>query len=140
MALSPTSGLSAGASKSGQTLDDPLNDLGLDEFFKLMITELQNQDPLEPLKNHEMLQQIAQIREIGATNKLNETLDAMLLGTSVSNGAALINKQVRALNSEGTFVTGRVDKVTIAAGDVKVHIGQDTIALKNVQEILPESS
>ena len=46
-----------------------------------MITELQNQDPLNPMDNTQMLEQINQIRQIGATDKLTSTLDSVLLGS-----------------------------------------------------------
>ena len=52
-----------------------LRDLDLNEFLQLMITELQNQDPLDPMDNSEILQQITQIREISATDSLQETLE-----------------------------------------------------------------
>ena len=42
---------------------DAYSDIDIDEFLALMIAELQNQDPLDPMDNSEMVQQIGQIRE-----------------------------------------------------------------------------
>ena len=49
---------------SGQTggATDSFTDIDIDEFLALMIAELQNQDPLDPMDNSEMVQQIGQIR------------------------------------------------------------------------------
>ena len=46
---------------------EAINDIDLGTFLRLMIAELQNQDPLNPLDNKDMLAQISQIREVGAT-------------------------------------------------------------------------
>jgi flagellar basal-body rod modification protein FlgD len=117
-----------------------LEETNLDDFLKLMIAELQNQDPLNPMENSEMLQQLSQMRSIGATDKLTETLDAVLIGQNVTTASSLIGKQISALSDEGNNVNGVVERVTVAAtdeGGVRLHVGGDAITLNNVREILP---
>ncbi len=75
---------------SGATTPDRLNDVNIDDFLKLMIAELQNQDPLNPLDNDELVAQIGQIRSVGATEKLTDTLDSVLLGQNISSATNLI--------------------------------------------------
>ena len=120
-----------------------INDVNLDDFLKLMIAEMQNQDPLSPMENSEMLQQLGQMRSIGATDKLTKTLDAVLIGQNLTTATALIGKEVNALTEDGANVQGVVDRVTVAngedseAGGVLIHIGDESVALQNVREILP---
>jgi flagellar basal-body rod modification protein FlgD len=130
-------GAGSGATQSGQSSNDALRGLDLDEFLKLMITELQNQDPLNPLENHQILQQISQIREIEATSQLRETLDAVLLGTNLANASSLLDKQVKALDDQGEIITGKVDRVSVADNKVRLHVGNQQVDLKNLSEILP---
>ena len=125
-----------GVTSAQRSNTDVLRDIELDDFLQLMIAELQNQDPLNPLENNEILQQVSQIREIGATNQLNETLAAVLFGQNVTNASSLIGKEITALDSTGDNVEGTVDKVTIAEGNVTVHLGERTVELKNVREII----
>jgi flagellar hook assembly protein FlgD len=99
-----------------------LNELKIDDFLDLMIAELQNQDPLNPLENDELLAQISQIREVGATDKLTETLDAVLLGQNVASATSLLGQEVTALTADGRTVTGTVDRVTIRDGQPELHI------------------
>jgi flagellar basal-body rod modification protein FlgD len=120
--------------------NDALRDLDMDEFLQLMITELQNQDPLNPLENAEILQQISQIREIGATGQLTETLQSVLLGQNLTSATGMIGKWVQALSDEAKHVNGMVDKVTVANGEVRLHIGDSAVRLKNVKEVLTESA
>ena len=91
--------------------------LDLDVFLDLMLAELQNQDPLDPVENNELLQQISQIREISASDKLSETLDSVLLGQNVATAAGLIDTEVEGITDTGQRVTGSVRHVTINDGE-----------------------
>lgn len=122
---------------SNSSVNDALGGLDMSQFLSLMIAELQNQDPTDPMKNGEILQQIGQIRSIGATQTLTTTLNSVLLGQNVSTAGNLINKQVSALDDEGAEVQGTVDRVSIADGEVALHIGEASVKLSNVREILP---
>ena len=93
-----------------------LNNVNLDDFLNLMIAELQNQDPLNPLENDELIAQISQIREVGATEQLTSTLNAVLLGQNIASATNLIGADVVALNDAGQRVSGNVKVVTIADG------------------------
>jgi flagellar basal-body rod modification protein FlgD len=114
-----------------------LRGLDMNHFLTLMITELQNQDPLNPMDNSQILQQISQIREIEATTSMQETLDAVLLGQNLANASGLINKNVTALTDSGDSVQGKVDRVSVADNKVQLSIGTQKVSLSNVSEILP---
>jgi len=99
-----------------------LNDLDLDDFLKLMIAELQNQDPLNPLENDQLLAQISQIREVGATEQLTQTLGAVLLGQNISSATNLIGADIEAISDDGQRVEGVVSSVSISDGEPKLHL------------------
>ena len=118
-------------------MSDAFTDLGIEDFIKLMVTELQNQDPLNPTDNNQILQQMSQMQSISSTQKLNTTLDSVLLGQNLSNAGSLIGKTVVGLTDKGDDVTGKVDSVTVLSGVPRLVIGDDSIALSNVRLILP---
>jgi flagellar basal-body rod modification protein FlgD len=128
--------------QAGTTRGNDLREVDLDQFLKLMITELQNQDPLNPLDNAQILQQITQIREIGATNQLTDTLAAVLLGQNLSTGSSLIGREVVALDESGQTVQGIVDRVSIdtdSATDkrlMRLHVGDASVRIENVRQIV----
>jgi flagellar basal-body rod modification protein FlgD len=124
-----------------------LRDVDVNDFLTLMITELQNQDPLNPLDNAQMLQQISQIRQIGATNQLTDALDAMFIGQNLTTASAMIGKRVAALSNDGRNVEGIVNRVTIdvdqqddAKRTINVLVGDQKVQLKNVREIVDANS
>jgi flagellar hook assembly protein FlgD len=116
------------ATSAASSLDQPfgahntLNDLNLDAFLKLMISELQHQDPLNPMDNTQMLDQINQMRQIGATDKLTNTLNSVLLGQNISSSTNLIGAEVDALSDDNQKVSGVVTKVSIEDGKPKLQL------------------
>lgn len=133
----------ARSSGAGGIQGNDLSDVDLDEFLGLLITELQNQDPMDPMDNGEMLTQISQIREIGSTNQLTDTLNSLAIGQELSMAGSMIGKRVSALDSDSNEVQGAVDRVSIQtdADDpkirkVSVHIGDSIVDIKNIREIV----
>jgi flagellar basal-body rod modification protein FlgD len=119
-----------------------LKDLEVDQFLQLMITELTNQDPLNPMDNTQLVEQIGQIRQITATNQLSDTLSVLQAGQNLTTASSLIGKQVTALTDQNENIAGVVDKVTIEVDpkdndkrSYRVHIGNHDIDLKNVREV-----
>lgn len=117
---------------------DAFGEIDLNDFIKLMVTELQNQDPLDPMDNAQILEQMSQIRSIKSNDRLTDTLEAVSLGQSLVTASNLLERTIVGLSDRSETVTGRVDRVSIQDGLAKLHIGEHTIDLKNVAEILPE--
>jgi len=116
-----------------------LGDVSMDDFLKLLITELQNQDPLDPMSNQEMLEQIGQIRAIESNQRLTETLEAVQLGQNMATAGSLIGRTIEAMTSDGRPVSGRVEQVSIEDGLPKLHIGDEVVELENLEAILADS-
>lgn len=102
-----------------------IRDIDVDDFLKLMITELQNQDPLNPMENDQMLAQIGQMREIAASESLTKTLDSVLLGQNIASATNLIGAEIDAISDDNQRVTGTVRKVAIADGIAKLHLQEN---------------
>jgi len=128
------------AKQANASSDGGLQGLQMDDFLTLLIAELQNQDPMSPMENSEMLQQIGMIRDIGATDKLSDTLSTMNQGQQLTTASGMIGKSVVASGENGSIVKGVVDKVSIEIKDstqlLKLHIGDQTINISDVQEII----
>jgi flagellar basal-body rod modification protein FlgD len=115
------------------------SNLNLNSFINLLVAQLQNQDPMNPMSNTEILQQMSQIQSIQATTNLTSTLQSVVLGQNVSTGSSLLGQTITGL-TDGTnaqTITGTVSGVTIADGVAKLQVGSDTISLNNVTAILP---
>jgi len=74
------------------------NDAGsADRFLKLLVTQMQNQDPLNPMDNAQVTSQMAQINTVNGINNLNTTvqgLNTQFVQMQVLQGAALVGRDV----------------------------------------------
>lgn len=126
--LSSNSGSSSGS--------DRLNELTMSDFIKMMTAELENQDPLDPMSNTEMLSQINQMRQITSNDKLTSSIENLTLGQSLSTASGMIGKTVTGVNTLGKEITGTVDKVVIENGTPKLYVGSSIILLENITTLV----
>jgi len=118
---------------------DAINDIDLGTFLDIMIAELQNQDPLNPLDNKDMLAQISQLREVGATDKLTETLESVLLGQNLTSSLNMIGAEVDVLSDDNQRISGIVSRVSLENGQPKLHLdlglaGEASIESGNLEQ------
>lgn len=86
------------------------NDVGAaDRFLKLLVTQLQNQDPLNPMDNAELTSQMAQINTVTGLEKVNQSVQSMhasFLQMQALQGASLIGRDVTVEGSQLSAVAG----------------------------------
>jgi flagellar basal-body rod modification protein FlgD len=115
---------------------DAFQEIGTDDFLKLIIAELQNQDPMNPTDTADMLNQFNQIREISSNDKLTETLEGVLLGQNISTGSNLIGKLVEGMTAEGEKIIGQVDAVTVHDNEPNLLVSGSYITMKNILQVI----
>ena len=99
-----------------------------DRFLKLLVTQLQNQDPLSPMDNAELTSQIAQINTVSGIATLNTSVQALssrFLQMQTLQGASLIGKNVIVPGKQLDIANGVAQggfELASAADAVKVEI------------------
>ena len=66
-----------------------------EDFLNLMITELQNQDPLEPASNEQLMQLLASFSQMEMTSRLTESMQTLVESQRYGSAAALVGQYVR---------------------------------------------
>ena len=130
-------GISGQQGQQATVGQDAFSKLQTQDFLKLLVTELANQDPLNPMDNAQILQQISQLREIQATETMTATLESVLFGQNFTTANWLMGRNIVGLTEEGQHVTGVVERVTLLGKEVQAHVGDHVINLRNIAEVLP---
>jgi flagellar basal-body rod modification protein FlgD len=131
----------SGASSNKKDVRD-LKDLDVNQFLQLMISELTHQDPLNPMDNTQLVQQLGELRSIAASDQLTNTLQALQTQQSLTTASTLIGKKVTALTIDDRNITGKVESVSVEVDpddnskrNYRVKIGGQLIDLKNVRSV-----
>jgi flagellar basal-body rod modification protein FlgD len=117
--------------------------LGKDSFMELLVTQMKNQDPLNPAKNEEMLAQLAQFSSLEQMEELNANIVGLAvlqqsnaLMSQLTDSSALIGKSVRYADPiTGAEQWGTVDSVRLQEGVAVLRIDGKDVPLLNITEV-----
>jgi len=99
--------ISAVAGAGATTVTGSNSMLDESDFLMLLITELANQDPLDPMDDREFIQQMAQLNTLSETIALNENIQTL----HMIQAASLVGHEVEAVGPNGEHVQGNVTEV-----------------------------
>ncbi|HEX3011055.1 MAG TPA: flagellar hook capping FlgD N-terminal domain-containing protein [Syntrophomonadaceae bacterium] len=114
--------------------------LDKDDFLKLLVTELGNQNPLDPMDDKEFISQMANFSSLEQMTNLNTSFeklsenitDNLLPGIQLQQASAMIGRTVSYLNEEGETTDGTVDSVVVKQGVPYYVIGNQEISTSSI--------
>jgi len=93
------------------------NKLGKQDFLKLLMAQMQNQDPMKPMDDTQMIAQMAQFSALEETQALRTTIQTSSNNQTVSQAASLIGKYIQANQADDSQVNGAVTGVRFESTD-----------------------
>ena len=110
------------------------------DYMKLLVTELRNQNPLEPLDNREMASQLAQFSQLQQLENLNASFTDALATAQRSYANSLIGKEISFVtDSSGgnrTLAEAVVEQVsTDSQGQVVLVAGDNLVSLQDIVSV-----
>lgn len=136
-------GITSGTSGIGQSTGYASQELGKDAFMQLLVSQMQNQDPINPQSNEDFIAQLAQFSSLEQMENLNVSLEQM---AAVEESNALINQLAAASNligqnvdyyhpQTGELSTGDVESVRIEDAVAFLTIDGESVPLSYLTEI-----
>jgi flagellar basal-body rod modification protein FlgD len=117
--MTTTAATTSAATLTGATTAEPVNpngELGKNDFLKLMVAQLQAQNPLEPSNGTEYISELAQFSQLEQTTNIAQTSSQSDAAQKVAQAVALIGHTVSYVNpSTGATSQGAVQNVEITA-------------------------
>lgn len=111
--MTDISGVTSGSSTSGSSITSGRNELGKDEFLTLMVEQLKNQDPMDPVDSNEFTAQLAQFSSLEQLININSSLESM--GDTTAEV-----QRLSALSMIGTEVVTKGSAFTFSGEPVKL--------------------
>ena len=116
MTISAISAAPSGASSNLQA-----SSLGLQDFLKVLLTQLSYQDPLKPMDNQEFMAQIAQFTSVEQTQQLNTKIETLINNQAALQSVGLIGRVVDATTPSGTL-TGTVTALSLQGSSPSLSV------------------
>ena len=110
------------------------NELGKDAFLKLLIAELSNQDPTNPVEDREFISQMATFSTLEQMQNMNSTLTTMSEANKFS-AVSYIGKAVAFTNDDGKQVPALVNAVWFENGKTILDTSEGDVPLEKVEGI-----
>jgi flagellar basal-body rod modification protein FlgD len=106
------------------------------DFIQFMVTELQNQDPLDPTDPNQMLSQMSEIGQLQSSDTLQSSLTSMVQQNQVAAASSMIGKLVQGTDANSNQQTGIVSAVQVSSTGVNVTLNTGaTVPMSNITAI-----
>jgi flagellar basal-body rod modification protein FlgD len=126
----------SGSSSTSSTTPNPNASLTANDFIQFMVTELQNQDPLDPTDSDEMLSQMTDIGQLESSTDLQNSLTTMVTQNQIASAANMIGMNIQGTDANSNQVSGTVSSVQVSTSGVNLIMSTgDTVPLNNVTSI-----
>lgn len=106
---------------SSSAVTSQTNNLGLQDFLKILLTQLTYQDPLKPMDNKEFMAQIAQFTTLEQTQQLNDKTATLITNQAALQSVGLIGRTVDFTTDSGSL-TGSVVALSLAGNAPQLTI------------------
>jgi len=88
-------------------------ELDEEDFLNLLLTQMQNQDPLSPMESSQMMDQISSMNQVEQLQVANQNLETLIMGMASLNNATAVNLIDRAVMVAGDEFTAPETQVTL---------------------------
>ncbi len=123
-------------SNSAAVAPSAANTLTANDFIQFMVTQLQNQDPLNPTDSNQMLTQMSEIGQLESSTNLQTSLTSMVQQNQIASAANMIGKYAQGTDQNSNQTAGTITAVQVTTGGVNLTMDNgDTMPLNNVTSI-----
>ena len=105
-------------------------------FLKLLVAQLQYQDPSQPVDTSSFMQETATLTQVQTMESNSAATTGLLQAQQAQSAASLVGKSVSYLDGNGNAQTGTITSATISATPPTLQIGSADVDLSQIQKVL----
>ena len=116
--------------------DGVKTELDRDAFFKLLVTQLRNQDPLNPMEDREFVSQMAQFSSLSYMQNMSREMHNFIRSSESSLAFSLLGNHVEAVDFVTQLpVSGEVSSVFFEGGKAFLRVNDKTVSIDDVSAV-----
>lgn len=134
---------SAASTSTGTTSGALAKSMDKDSFLRLLVTEMQNQDPLSPMDNKDSIAQLAQFSSLEQMQNMNKSFadfgSTFQKSSTATQAYSLIGNWIdyQDPSNSGATVTGKVENVEFTDGVPSLKVGGSDVDLSWITKVYP---
>jgi flagellar basal-body rod modification protein FlgD len=135
MSISPITQVmaqTASAVQNTASASSGMTGMGQSDFMIMLVAQLKNQNPLEPMDNKDLMGQVTQLNSLNELQAISTQIKTLAVSSQTSYAASLIGKQVKAQRDGTEPLEGLVTAMEVIDGDCILTIGGSTALLSSV--------
>ncbi|HWK51907.1 MAG TPA: flagellar hook capping FlgD N-terminal domain-containing protein [Steroidobacter sp.] len=107
--------------------------LSQQDFMRILLAQLQFQDPLKPMDNQEFVAQLAQFSGLEINRQQSEKVDQLLAMQSVDQSVGIIGKNIEVQTANGSSTVGSVTAVSFRTGEPRLTVNVNGTSITDVR-------
>jgi flagellar basal-body rod modification protein FlgD len=115
----------------------PTQTLDQNDFLKLLVVQLSQQDPMNPMKDTDFIAQMASFSALEQSKEMQADIAALRAEQQLLQANSLIGRLVDVQSADGTLVSGIVDGVQVVNGTPTLVVNGQTFTLSQVVIVAP---
>ena len=119
----------------GQGNGTSVGGLNQNDFLQLLVAQMQNQDPTNPVSSDQFLQEMASFTEVVDLSQLQTLTQSLLNNEVATQGLGLLGKQVTAQTGSGGQITGTVTELTMVQGQPMLTVNGTQVPVSQVVSV-----
>jgi len=120
---------------TGTTPANPSSQLGKDDFLKLLVAQLSNQDPTNPTDSSTWMAQLAQYSALEQETNTAQSVGQLVTSSSLTQGVDLIGKQLTWTRADGTTGIGVCDGLTLQDGSPMLDVAGEGLTPDQITSV-----
>jgi flagellar basal-body rod modification protein FlgD len=134
-AIDPFASVRLGAQTNTATAKSPDDQFGTDTFLKLLVAQLQYQDPMQPQDSTQFLTQTAQFTMVEKLTSLDTQTKSALQANQLLASSSMIGHEVKYKDANGDDQTGVVSSVKVTSDGPQLVVGSSTVPYSMIEEV-----
>ena len=111
-----------GNASSATAPSNPSANIGIQDFLRILTTQLNNQDPLKPMDNAQFVAQMAQFTALQEQQTTNDKLDTLLGVQAATQSVGLLGRTISIAAQDGSSQQGLVTAVDFSSGQAQLSV------------------